>query len=372
MKKLNVILLILPIILLLLGCTQSNAHDNTDIIDFYPGILEFPVEHDFPDNDRYLEVTWDVALSYEYATFEEMMLNEVSHMVIAQYVGSQPFGEMYTEFEFIVSDSLLGETTERIFVYSTNAQIHVHGHNRHVSYVPHDLRFEYGIDYLLPIRMLQGIHLTHPRPGDRFVFARQTFINLDNPAASNMYSEPLNNHMDEMQLMRTTPRATIIDFMSGFVEEIESQNRWQRIYISSDDIYDIITGSPYVFVVELLEFIPLIGSTTWMSVDNFYVNVLEVLKGDPNFWYETRISFAMNTVEVGQQLIVAVQPIGENDNYFWFDLTSTNNSIFEMNHLDEVRAILNQSTNHENNQGGNDNHQGNNNNQGNNQGSNQQ
>jgi len=358
MKKMNVMLLILPVILLLLGCTPSSAHDNADGIDFYPGILEFPVGQDFRDDDRYLDITWDMTLSYHYATFEEMMLNEVSHMVIAQYVASRPFGELYTEFEFIVSDWLLGETTERIFVYSTNAQIHVHGHYRHVSYVPHDLVFESGIDYLLPIRMLQGIHITHPRPGDRFVFARQTFINLDDPAASNMYSEPLNEHMQSMSFTRATPRATILGFMSDFAEIIEYEHRdaWQRIYIDSADIHDIINGSPYIFIIEPIELFITGASNTWMSVDNFYVNVIEVLKGEPDLLDETIIRFALNTVGVGQQLIVAVQPIGDNNNYFAFDLTSTNNSIFGVDQLDEIRAILNLATDeNQNQQNGNNN-----------------
>ena len=368
MKKLKVFLLTMPIIFLF-GCTQNNF----DGVDFYPGILEFPVNHDFHNNDGHInesiEVSWNLAVSYDYSTFEEVMLSEVSHIVIAQFVGSRPFGDMYTEFEFIVSDWLLGETTERIFVYSTNAQTHVHGHQRHVSYVPHNLQFEYGVDYLLPIRFSPPVHPTNPVPEDRFFFARQMFINLDNPAASNMYSESLNEHMQSLSLTRTTPRAMIVEFMSDFAEIIEYERRdaWQFINIESDDIHDIISGSPYIFIVDILEFIPLIGSTTWMSIDNFYVNVLEVLKGDPNFWYETRISFAMNTVEAGQQLIVAVQPVGDNNNHFWFDLTSTNNSIFELDRLDEIRAILNQSSHYENDQGDNDDNQGNNNNQGNNQ-----
>lgn len=357
MKKMNVMLLILPVILLLLGCTPSSAHDNGDGIDFYPGILEFPVDYDFRDDDRYLDITWDMTISYDYATFEEVMLNEVSHMVIAQYVASRPFGEMHTEFEFVVSDWLLGETTERIFVYSMNAQIHVHGHHRHVSYVPHDLVFEHGVDYLLPIRFLPPVHPTNPVPEDHFVFARQTFINLDDPAASNMYSEPLNEHMQSMSFTRATPRATILDFMSDFAEIIEYERRdaWQRIYIDSADIHDIINGSPYIFIVELIELIPTVGITTWMSVDNFYVNVIEVLKGEPVFWYETRIRFALNTVGVGQQLIVAVQPISEGS-HFWFDLTSTNNSIFGVDQLDEIRAILNLATDeNQNQQNGNNN-----------------
>ena len=89
--------------------------------------------------------------------------------------------------------------------------------------------------------------------------------------------------------------------------------------------------------------------------------MLEVLKGEPVFWYETGIRFALNTVSVGQRLIVAVQPIGDNNNHFWFDLTSTNNSIFEMNQLDEIRAILNLSSGEvQNQQNGNNNDQGSN------------
>jgi len=66
--------------------------------------------------------------SYTYLTFEEAVTEFATDVVIAQYVGSRPFGNHSTEFEFIVLDRILGNAPERIFVYTlNNLSAHVSG-----------------------------------------------------------------------------------------------------------------------------------------------------------------------------------------------------------------------------------------------------
>lgn len=296
------------------------------------------------DTNQDVEVNIPESLaSYDYYTFEEAVLEFATDIVVAQYVESQPFGENITVFEFVVTDRILGEATDRIFIYAThNISAHVGTHERVVSYIPGDLSFVSGVDYLLPIRNINSPHSAIARTEDSFVFIRNIVIDLAEPSNSGMYSEPIDYHIVGMTFSEETMLEEIIVFVEDLAVQIEATERWERVFIRSEIMEDIIKGSPYVWVVEINEPLRLSEEqsvTDWGLTDIYYVTIIESLKGDVNgLMNEFLITFTADTVFYGEQHIVAAQPISK-DAIDWFVFTSRN-SLFSLDRLDEIRAIL--------------------------------
>jgi len=329
MKKLFIIIIFTAIILV--ACDNEELAENYDLNYDYETIY-------YLEENETIETEFIIA-NEEYMTFEEILLEATSDIVIAQYVGSRPFGDNDIEFEFIVSENLLGESTQRIFVFaSTNVLVYVKGSASSLSYLPGDLYFEHGVDYLLPLNRLLRIHAHEPREEDEFIFVRQTVVNLENPEESSMYSEDLDGHVEGIDITEATTAEEIIEFVEEFAEIVEAEDRWTHVYIDSDDIHDIIYYSPFVFIVEPTELISS-GISVWMSTDIFNVNITEVLKGEAPYLEDIIITFGFGNATIGEKIIIAAQPLDEGATD-WYILTSSNNSIFSINQLDEIQAIL--------------------------------
>jgi len=283
---------------------------------------------------------WQTA-SFDYLNFEEAVLEAATHIVVARYAGSRPFGDEHTEFEFIVLDEILGETTERIFIFAQHMHAYVFGYTHEVEYRPGDLSFETGVDYLLPLINTDSVDSIVKRDGDRFVFVRQIVIDLDDPSNSMMYSEYLDDHIEGIDLDETTLAEEIISFVEELAEEIEAEDRFEHIIIDSNDINEILANSPYVFIVEIGEAMRLSHEqevTIWRLNDIYFATIVESLKGGVNGLSEVVITFPPDAVFPGEQHIVAVQPIeeGRNDRY----LPTSRYGLFSMDQLEEIREIL--------------------------------
>lgn len=97
---------------------------------------------------------------YDYLTFEEALLEFATDVVIAQYVGSRPFGKRLTEFEFTVSERVLGNAADTIFVYAdTYVNAHVFDVSREVDFMPGELTFNSKTNYMLPLIAIGKIAL---------------------------------------------------------------------------------------------------------------------------------------------------------------------------------------------------------------------
>ena len=332
-------------LLILSGCQQEIINEP---ISFEPTIPEYylvgiqgdlagPPNMDWVDE---MPVETRITRLYEYKTFEELVLDGATDVVIAQYVRSQPFGDGYTEFEFKVSERLLGDATDRIFVYMYTGSAHVHGASRHIHYTPGDLVFEHGIDYLLPLGRMFTLHPTNPRDGDIFIFLRQTVINLDYPEESNMFSEALDYHVEGMDFTEDVDSGLIIGFVESLTEMVDTSRIWRQIIIDSSDVYEIITYSPYVLVIKLDELFSS-GTSIWVSTDIFHITVIEELKGTGlHHQYQQYVTLPLGVANVGDVLIIGAQRIGDTTTE-WFDLTTSSNyAIFNIEQLDEIRAIL--------------------------------
>jgi len=274
-----------------------------------------------------------ISASFEYMTFEEA-LAFATDVVIAQYVGSRPFGESLMEFEFIVSERILGNAADRIFVYTeSNIRANVFGSPQPVTYMPGELTFTVGTYYILPLGAIGSPYAkTHD---DGFVFIRNIVINLDNPSESGMYSESLARHSTNLDFDRQLARSEI----TSFVADLTRSNSPGEDFIRSSEIEDIIDGSPYVLVIEINEPRRLVSqqaTTDWMETDLFYITVIRSLKGELTIEFNVMTFFA-NTVQTGEQHIVAAKPIEEGHN--WLDFTSRN-SLFRMDQLNEIMRIL--------------------------------
>ena len=322
--------------LLLIACDLFNASESAT--DNYQGLTEQPVEH-LTDPTDLTEQQSNVSggsASIFYLTFEQILARKdwVTDVVIAQYIGHRPFGQTLTEFEFVVSDWILGSPQvpgadeNRIFIYVRNYDS--------TRFIDHeDLSFMPGVDYLLPLcaEISPYLHLRD----NAFTFIMDLVINLDEPSMSMMYGGSLAGHSTILDFEQDVSRAEII----AFITELTRDNPLARDFIRSEEITDIVHGSPYILVVEITELRRLAHEQVtedWFSTDLYYVTVVQALKGDIEVGEEIMVIFFADTVQLGEQHIVAVEPIEEGST--WYDFTSRD-SLFSMDQLDEIMSIIN-------------------------------
>ena len=316
-------------------------------------MIEATSDFEYDDQSDVEDERQEIHVSVMYLTFEEALLQSTD-VVIATYVESRPFGRNLTEFEFLVQDRVLGNAADTIFVYAANRDASIIGGISASNYHQGQLSFHQGTNYLLPLNRLQGA--TRNTHDDGFIFIHNLVINLDNPSVSTMYNEPLSIHADTINFnSRSLSRQSI----TSFVEDITEDNPPAQDFIRSDAIEDIILGSPYVLIVEINEPQRLNEEalSDWRSTDIYFVTVLEVLKGERNAedfepgrriieehggsrTVGTDIIFFADTVFTGERHIVAVESPRENDpGALRF---TSRNSLFSMDQLDEILAILGQ------------------------------
>ena len=324
--------LIFILILILIGC-----HTSDDVID------------NTQQTEANLEIELESNVSLDYLNFEEAVFEFATHIVVAQYVESQPFGDFHTEFEFVVIDEILGETTERIFVFLYHTKAHVHGHENEVFYLSGDLSFEPGIDYLLPLINTNSIDSIINREGDEFIFISQIMIDLDDPSNSNIYSENLDDHIEGIDLDEHTEIEEIISFVEEIAEAIEAEDRFEHIIIESSDMEEIINGSPYVWIVEINEVWRLadeVGPRATRRNDLYYVTIIDALKGGKNVTLKggtieapiVAMAFLPDVVFLGERHVVAVQPLAEDDRGAF--LFTSRYGLFSLDQLEEIEAII--------------------------------
>jgi len=278
------------------------------------------------------------SMSVIYITFEEALLRSTD-VVIAQYVGHRPFGETLTEFQFTVLDRILGYAADTIFVYTSNRHVSISDDPGRVSYYNRgELSFTHGTNYLLPLEKLRGSHgKTHD---DGFLFIHNLVINLEDPTESTMYGESLSLHVSGVAPaeMNFTNNNVMRSDIISFVRDFTANNTLARIPIRSEDIEDIIHGSPHVLVVEVNEPFRLVAQQAtrdWVETDIYNVTVLQTLKGDFNAGNSLLMIFLAYTVQPGERHIIAIEPVDTRGLYQF----TSRNSLFHMNQLTEIMQI---------------------------------
>ena len=257
------------------------------------------------------------------STFEAA-LQDATDAVVAQYVGHRNFGITLVEYEFIVLDRILGSATDRIFLY---------------EYRTDNLSFSRETDYLLVLHRI-SVPFYGNLQDEAFVLIDGIVIDLNNPPASMMRGEELSEHSTSLNF---NSRSLSSDQIVAYVMNLTRNNEPSTAPIMSDRLEDIIDGSPHVLIVEVNEPWRLMSSVRrydWdqMETDIFYTTVLRTLKGDYRPGDTVRVVFFADTVQTGEQHIVAVSPASETTRFF-YGFTSRH-SLFRMEQLNEIMEIL--------------------------------
>jgi len=265
-----------------------------------------------------------------YRTLEDATIM-ATDIVVAQYVTRRPFGERLTEFEFVVHERIFGNAADRIFVYVSD---------RERSIMNNDRPFTSNTQYLLILEKLTDVYAnTHE---DGFTFITDLMLDLNSPTSSTMYNEPLTLHSTGMNFdSRSLTRDDIVSYISTLTQN----NAPAREYIRSDDLKDIVEGSPHILIVEITEPRRLVheqNSTDWMSTDIYHTTIIEVLKGDKQVGDTVQVIFFADTVFPGETHIVSMAPRDPAAPYF-YSFTSRH-SLHPLSQRDEIIALISGTT----------------------------
>ncbi|MCL2360734.1 MAG: copper amine oxidase N-terminal domain-containing protein [Defluviitaleaceae bacterium] len=270
-----------------------------------------------------------LGLSGEPRTFEDLVTS-ATHVVVAEYVGRRSFGRAFTEFEFIVHEQVIGDTADTIFVYTEDARVMD-------GFSSVDLQFTTGTQYLLVLWEIADVYSRFDDYGLRFV--RDIILDLNDPARSTMNNEPLSLH-SRLNFNRNLTRERILSHVRSLPRD---PFRPRSMFITSENLEDIINGSPYVLVIEINEPRRLGGEGIYADVgstDIYYITIVEVLKGNMQVGDELRIVFYADTVFTGETHLVS---IWHNDLHAltpFFHTFTSRNSLHCMEQRDEIMAII--------------------------------
>jgi len=264
-------------------------------------------------------------------TFESAV-EIATDIVVAEFVECRPFGQTATEYEFIVHDRIYGNAADTIFVY-------VVYHEMHRSFSEPAFHFDAGTQYLLTLVKLVNVYSSFHEDG--FTFASDLILNLDDPSGSTMYGQPLSAHsemnFDSIGLTR--------DHVISYVRSLPRDPFLTigSVLIKSDDLRDIITGSPNVVVIEITEPHSLAShgyGSEFTQTDIYYITVVEVLKGDMQIGDIIPVIFFADTVFTGETHIVSITPSDPTSpNPYFHDFTSRH-SLHCMTQRDEIIRII--------------------------------
>ena len=278
------------------------------------------------------------AVSACWLPLEMALADFTTDVVIVQYVASRPFGQNLTEFEFVVLERLLGNAADRIFVYGELANAYDGRPAMTSAHIPGlGITFCHETDYLLPLRMISHPHAN--TRDDGFTFINYVVFDLDNPSNSVELGRPLSYQSINLNIDDIS-RQEIVSFVAGLTRD----NPPAREFIRSEAIEDIVTGSPYILIVEINQPLRLSNeqrTTDWMATDLYYVTAIQTLKGDFITPDGFLIIFPADAVLPGERHIVAIETIEEGSS--WYHFTSRH-SLLAMEQLDDIMQILIQNT----------------------------
>jgi hypothetical protein len=273
------------------------------------------------------QVEIEVPKRADFLTFEKLLTEYATDVVVARYVTHRPFGETQTliEIEFAVIERVLGSAPDKIFVYASVEELESWGLQNGFT----------NAEYMLSLeKNWRTFALTHD---NNYMLINGIIVNLDEPSHSTMARNSLSAHSAGLDFNnKNLSRETII----SYVRELTKNNPTGFAPIRSEQTKVIINNSPNVLIVEITR--PLIlsdgTSTDWLAAtDIYYANVIKTLKGSISPESETIIIFLAGAVNPGERYIVAIHK--RCDENAIYHLTSRN-SLFQMSQLDEIVKII--------------------------------
>jgi len=268
---------------------------------------------------------WTLESAVEFAT----------DVVVAEFVERRPFGQTTTEYEFIVHERIVGNAADTIFVYVFYNELH--------SYFANPaFQFTTDTQYLLAIRKLANVY-AHVHD-DGYTFTSNLILDLNNPSRSTLYSESLSLHSDMNFDSDGLTREHIISYVRTL--PLSPSEVANRVFITSEYLVDIITGSPHVLVIEINEprslaheLLPALQSDL-LATDIYYTTIIEVLKGNMQVGDTVPVVFFADTVFTGETHIVSLTPVNPSSpNPFLHQFTSSN-SLHCITQRDEIIRII--------------------------------
>jgi len=261
----------------------------------------------------------------------EFWAGRAADVVVAEFVTQRRFKYAGTEFEFIVHERIFGDAADTIFVYTWDEE---------TGGPENDPQFAVGAQYLLLLETIAGVFSTIHDDG--FMFLGDLVLDLNNPSVGTMYNQPLSLHSTGLNFnSRNLTKERIISYVSTLPRDPIPQ----RLFIKSDILEDIITGSPHVLIVEIGEPYRLTsirsGAGIRLPTDIYNATVVEVLKGDWQVGGLVEVVVFADTVFPGETHIVSIAPSNPtNAAPSGLQRLSSRNSLHSMSQLDEINLIL--------------------------------
>ncbi|MCL2393029.1 MAG: hypothetical protein FWC66_10580, partial [Oscillospiraceae bacterium] len=280
---------------------------------------------DFTDSNSSAGHGWTLESAVGYAT----------DVVVAEFVAYRTFGEYSAEYEFIIHDRIFGNAADTVFVYVIYNSMNFMSRR----FADPSFQFATGTHYLLTLIKLADVYARFHDDG--FMFASDMILYLDDPTRSTIYGQPLrvrsrldfdNSDLTSEQIIsyvRSLPRHPMYTI--------------DRVFITSDDLRDIVTGSPYVIVIEINEPRRLASEAIQSDIsatDIYFVTVVEVLKGNMQVGDELRVIFFADTVFPGETFIVSIAPTNPHSPTPYFHEFTSRHSLHPLEYRDEIISIL--------------------------------
>jgi len=262
-------------------------------------------------------------------TFESAV-EIATDVVVAEFVERRPFGQSATEYEFVVHDRIFGNAADTIFVYV------VYDEMSH-RFADSDFKFAAGTQYLLTLIILANIYASFHYDG--YMFASDLILNLDDPSKSTMYGQTLSAH----SYMNFDSSGLAKEHVISYVRSLP-RNPYEvvdRVFITSDNLREIIINSPYVLVIEIGEPRRLASQalqSDLQATDIYYATVVEALKGDMEVGKILPIIFFADTVSPGETHLVSIAPSDPAVPYFY--RFTSRNSLHSLDQRDEIISII--------------------------------
>jgi len=261
----------------------------------------------------------------------ECIIETATDVVVAEFVAQRPFGQRVSEYEFIVHERVIGNAPDTIFVYV------IYGESSHLLTAP-AFQFTEGVQYLLPIIRLNDVYANLHY--DAYIFQRDLILDINDPSISTMYNQPL-SLFSILDFDNNITRAQIISHVRSLPRD--PFNSIDRIFITTDNLRDIINGSPNVIVVEITEPISMSNQqryTDIIATDIYLTTVVEVMKGNLQVGDLVEIIFFADTVFIDETHIVSVVSGCPCCNDPLFQIFTSRYSLHDLEQRDEIAAII--------------------------------
>ena len=330
MKKKCLFVILVMFLMTTLFYTAYNSHAHIIRMSYARALAAMPVgEEAAMPIGRDFDMGLSCCCHY---TFENK-IRMATDVVVVEFVARKPFAQYATEYEFIVHDRIFGDAADTIFVYAIYDEMGF-------QFARTGFQFTTDTLYLLPLIKLNNIYSRVHYDG--FMFTSTLMLDLNDPSGSTIHGMPLSLYSDINFNSRGLTKESIISYVRTLPRRpFPTVN---RVFITTDDLVDIIDGSPYVLVIEITEPVRMASEarrSDITSTDIYLTTVVEVLRGDLQVGDTVQVSFFAGTVFPGETHIVSVSPLCFCCRSPHYQIFTSRHSLHCVDQRDEIMSIIN-------------------------------